>query len=303
MNKVMVFILIGVLLAGCSNSSSPNITHVYAFGDEQSDMGKCIDLVKEAIDQGEADPIEVPKIFNLKVQDRYGGRLTNGPVAVEVLADRLGVPLTDYAVCMAMSDHYTLLPSAVFDNTGLLGQIDQFEKDLNGKEADPNALYTIQIGGVDLFHRGTSNTATAVISNIATAIRRLAELGAKHILVGNAFNMSKFPGFTVMGIARTAEEYQTLFNETLPGELETLAEELNADIEIFDITAVENSIQSHPENYGITNLTEPCTHLGSGDGVTDICTNPDAYYYWGYFYPTRHVHEILGEAMAEQLSK
>ncbi len=92
MNEVMVFILIGVLLAGCSNSSSPNITHVYAFGDEQSDMGKCIDLVKEAIDQGEADPIEMPKIFDLKVQDRYGGRLTNGPVAVEVLADRLRVP-------------------------------------------------------------------------------------------------------------------------------------------------------------------------------------------------------------------
>ena len=66
-----------------------------------------------------------------------------------MLADRLGIPLTDYAVCMAMSDHYTLLPSAVFDNTGLLGQIDQFEKNLNGKETDPNALYTIQIGGVD----------------------------------------------------------------------------------------------------------------------------------------------------------
>ena len=46
MNKVMISLLIGVLLAGCSNSSSPSITHVYAFGDTFSDNGNAYKINK-----------------------------------------------------------------------------------------------------------------------------------------------------------------------------------------------------------------------------------------------------------------
>ena len=236
------------------------------------------------------------------VKDNWKGRMTNGPVAVEVLADRLTVPLTDYAVCAAFSDEWSLfLGIPAFESTGLLGQIDKFEADLNGKKADPEALYFIQIGGTEFFHSRNSGTADEVIENIAIAVSQLAELGAKHILVGNAFNYGKMPGMS--SDIKQAEIFKATINDKLPGEMEKLSQELNTNIEIFDISAIEDSIQNNPEKYGFKNLVNPCTHLGSEYQTTEACNNPDEYYYWGLYYLTRHVHQIIGEAMAEQVSK
>lgn len=304
MNKVMIFVLIGVLLAGCTKQPSTPISHVYAFGDEQTDNGHCVKYVQEAIAQGQLDPNDLHELGLILGQEQYGGRLTNGPVAVEVLAEQLHVPLTDYAVCMAMSTHDNLADGVdSFANSGLLGQVDQFEKDLNGKKADPDAIYYIQIGSVDFFVSRSPSTADTVRANIIDAVTLLANLGAKHILVGNSFNLSKFPGFGAAFSSGQAELYQKAMNDSLPGEMKKLAKELNAEIRVFDLAAVENRIQGAPGKYGITTLIEPCTNLGLDGGSAAICDNPDEYYFWGYYYPTRVVHKILGEAMAEQLSK
>ena len=56
-----------------------------------------------------------------------------------------------------------------------------------------------------------------------------------------------------------------------------------------------------PEKYGLTNLTDACTQLP--ESIGEICPKPDEYYYWGYYYLTGRIHQILGEAMADQLKK
>ncbi len=304
MNKFIIIVLIGVLLAGCAQQSSTPITHVYAFGDEQTDNGHCVKYLQEAIAQGQLDPDDLHELKFVMAQEKLGGRLTNGPVAVEVLADRLKVPLTDYAICMALSSHDSLADGVdSFANSGLLGQVDQFEEDLNGKQADPDAIYYIQIGSADFFAFRTSRTAETVRANISDAVSQLAKLGVKHILVGNSYNLSKFPGFRSGSISKEAESYQKALNDSLPVEMKNLAKSLNAEINIFDLAAIENRIQSDPGKYGITTLTPPCTQLGLATGSAEICDNPDEYYFWGYYYPTRVVHQIIGEAMVEQVSK
>ena len=268
-------LLVGSLLAGCSGKK---ISHVYAFGDDHSDNGNYSKYEQE-----------LPSEIN------WEGRLSNGPLAVEVLAEQLKVDLTDYAYCAAMSDQ----DSIQFSNAGLLGQVDKFEAELNGGKADPEALYFIEIGMLDFFMTEVSGSADLVVANIGTAVTRLAELGAKHFMVGNSFNLSKFPGF--LGNATQAEMFQTKMNAALPGEMDKLAQEMGLEIEIFDISAAEERIRSNPEQYGITQLVSTCTQLPM-DFSAEICANPDEYYYWGYYYLTHRVHQIMGEAMAEQVS-
>jgi phospholipase/lecithinase/hemolysin len=285
MKKGFVFLLAGILLAGaalagCAGKEEP-ISHVYAFGDDHSDNGNY-----SKYDQ------EWPSEIN------WEGRLSNGPLAVEVLAEQLNVDLTDYAYCAAMSGDSSLQ----FAFAGLLSQVDKFESELKGNKADPSALYFIEIGMVDFYMSGDPGTGEEVVANIVTAVTRLAELGAKRFIIGNSLNLDNFPGFIREGMSNRAEKFYTNMNTILPGEMEKLAQELKVQIEIFDMAAAAKQIQSNPEQYGFTELVRPCTQLPI-DYSAEICANPDEYYYWGYYYLTHHVHQILGEAMAKQVSE
>jgi outer membrane lipase/esterase len=297
MKKVISYLLAGtllvvVLLVGCSGA--PGISHVYAFGDDFTNTDNCVNLLKDAIAQGNASESDLEPFENIN----WNGRLTNGPVAVEVMAEKLKLELTNYAVCAAASGEENLM----FNDAGLVGQIDKFEAELNGEKADPNALYFIEIGITDFYITERAAESEKVIANIVTAVTRLAGLGAKHIMVGNSLDLNNYPGFkTYDYLAKGAEQFSTQMNTNLPGEMEKLTQELNIQIDVFDLTAVAKKIQSNPDQFGLTQLEDPCTQLPMDPG--EICENPDQYYYWGLYYLTRVVHRIMGEAMAEQLSQ
>jgi len=308
MKKAIIFLLVGVLLAGCSTAKISPITHIYAFGDDFSDNGNCYKLMKEAYAQGKIDAgfLEAFETSN------WEGRLSNGPVAVEVMADRLKVDLTDYAVCAALSGHSNMIYDVdTLNNTGLLGQIDKFESDLNGEKADAGALYFVEIGLAEFYFKTVeegnidndviTGLADLSVNNLTNAVTRLARLGAKQFLIGNSLDLSHFPGFIIWGIPDKAELFQTRMNSALPGETDKLAQQLDVKIDIFDYVAAGDRIQSDPTQYGLTNLTDPCTNQPESSDY--ICENPDGYYYWGYVHLTRRTHQIMGEAMADQLSK
>jgi phospholipase/lecithinase/hemolysin len=285
-------LLAGVLLAGCSGEQ--RISRVVAFGDDFTNTDNCVNLLKEQIAQGNAIESDLDPLVNVN----WNGRLTNGPVAVEVMAEKLGLELKNYAVCAAASGVENLM----FDNAGLVGQIDKFEAELNGEKADPNALYFIEIGITDFYLAERAAESEKVIANIVTAVTRLAGLGAKRIVVGNSLDLNNYPGFkTYDFLAKVAEQYSTQINTNLPVEMEKLAQDLNIRIDVFDLAAVANKIRSNPDQFGLTQLEDPCTQLPMDPG--EICENPDQYYFWGYYYLTRVVHRIMGEAMAEQLSQ
>jgi len=146
-----------------------------------------------------------------------------------------------------------------------------------------------------------SMVAYETIANIITAVTRLSRLGAKKFMVGNAFDFASFPGFIREGVAGQASVYQTTLNAELPAKMEKLAKELGVEIDIFDYIAAGDRIRSDPDQVGLLNLTDPCTEHPIASG--NICADPDEYYYWGHYYLTRVVHQAMGDAMAEQLSK
>jgi cholinesterase len=81
----------------------------------------------------------------------WEGRLSNGPVAVEVLASRLNVELADYVVAGAQSN--TGNAELALPNSGASGQVEKFKAGRQGQSADPQALYFVMIGAMDFYGR------------------------------------------------------------------------------------------------------------------------------------------------------
>ena len=110
MYKAMISLIICLLLVGCSavapaatptNTPSPEIAHIVAFGDSYSDNGNFYKIATELAKDNLMDPDWWPwaKIYYME------GPVTNQPPAVVILADRLNVDLQDFAVGGAKSDY------------------------------------------------------------------------------------------------------------------------------------------------------------------------------------------------------
>ena len=290
--KLLMFGLVVLLLAGGCTLLSPAptpvptpipISHVFAFGDGYTDNGNGLRLMDQT---------------NVYWPKYWEGRLSNGPVAVEVLATRLNVQLTDYAVAGAESG--TGNAGYALPNTGALSQIEKFKTELQGQTADPRALYFIMIGLEDypwapqVKYSGDNSALTEqTVNNIAMAISQLAQLGARRFLVVNLGDGPEVPIVTMFNQSEPVAEFQTLLNSKLPGRLDALKSQLKVEITLFDYFALSTQIRKNPSDYGLANVTDPCRPWGQS-----ACASPDQYYFWDEMYPSRSVHQILGEAYA-----
>ncbi len=299
------------LLSGCTamtqksaeqkapSSAEQEYTQIIAFGDSYSDDGASYEITKRMVDQGVKDSMIFPG--DLYWQNRW----TNGPTAVEVMADELDIPLIDYAVGGAKSgeDNYYHWMNP-YEKTGVIGQVESFSATLNGQPADADALYFIFISANDFFEHtdyALEGTVTALadsaVANIDKAVTRLSTLGAKHFMIVNSSDLEILPAVTAAGQTELASEFQTRFNTRLQSLTETLVNNTHVDITLFDHIAASNMIMKNPEDYGFTNLTDACQPVYPE--VKPVCASPDEYYFWDEWHPTRHVHAIMGEKMAE----
>jgi len=331
--KTAVFcVLVCVLLAGCTNAAlTPTVqvasqpppantptplptntptarfSQIVAFGDDFSDSGAGLPILKQALAKGEVDE----KSMNWYETFHWEGRLSNGPVAVEVLAEKLGVELKSYAIGGARSgygndnDFWV----ASLKNTGLLAQVDQYTQDLNGMKADPDALYFLQASTDDFLgveytydEKAIQERADQNVANLVTAVTRLASLGARHFMVGKSADIARTPRIRMRELTSESKTFQDLMNAKLIAEMANLEKQQNIKIELFDYIAVDDTIWSNPDQYGFTNLTDNCLITDESQNGT-ICESPDNYFWWDIFSPTRRAHQVIGEAMAAQLSQ
>jgi cholinesterase len=304
----VLFLLVCILLAGCT---SDRISQVVAFGDQYSDIGNTKRIGIQAYANGENKDILTESFMNWYKTNHWEGRLSNGPLAVEVLSERLGVELKDYAVGGAKSgngnaDDYWL---EGLKNTGILTQVDQYTGDLNGEKADPKALYFLQASTNDFFgdqytydEKAINERADQAVANLVTAVTNLAKLGARRFMVGKSADLTRVPLMHMAGVVAEATSFQTLFNAKLITEMTKLEQQLNIKIDLFDYTAAYDRIWSNPDQYGFVNLVDNCLATDEAYNAT-ICESPDTYFWWDPYSLTRRAHQVIGEAMADQLSK
>ena len=288
------------LLALLANPTSAAYVQLTVFGDSLADAGNLSLLT------GGAFPPTPP----------YAVRLSNGPTAVEVLAARLGLPLTpslaggrDYAIGGAETGTGNLLsvlplvPPAInqlfsdpnFPPTGVLAQLQAFNGTLSPQGltvlwAGPNDIFTAIFSGQD-----PSAVIQPAVDNLAQAIATLYAAGATTILVPDMANLGHTPLGLGFGPATSAllTALSAEFNALLAQKLAQLeATKPGLDIIEFDTFGFVDAAIANPAAYGFTNVTDPCF-----DGVK-ACLNPDQYIFWDPVHPTARSHQLLGDALA-----
>ncbi|MGF1480837.1 MAG: SGNH/GDSL hydrolase family protein [Cyanophyceae cyanobacterium] len=277
-----------------------SISRIYAYGDSYSDEGLSFEISTQAVNAGVPDSFALPADPALGLYDAEG-RWTNGPTAVAVMAQNLGVSLTNYAVGGAKSgngNYYSWLDS--FQNTGFLGQIEQFAPE--AESADASALHFIFVSANDLFEYtdfglpGTvEELASQTVENIGEGVSELAALGATQFFVVNSSDLDILPGVIEFGQVQEAAQFTDLVNALLPDELDILSQQLNVEIALYDHVAISNEIRANPDFYGLTNINDPCQPVFP---VESVCSAPDEHYFWDEYHPTRRAHQIIGEDMA-----
>jgi len=270
---------------------------IYVFGDSLSDNGTAADVAN----------VDFPFPYSsIPAQDI--NRVSNGPVAVEVLASQLGLPLnpslfgtlipaagTNYAVAGARAGR---------TNLGDLGsQLTAFQANHPGG-APMDALYVLFIGGNDVLSiSNVVDDAVAALSittatqAVETTLNSLIGAGAQSILVPNVFDIGLTPGAATNRALATQRsvEYNTALAATLAG----VEGNLGINLFEYDLFDFGQRVFADPLSFGLTNINDACTaglpfpvFLGSCEASVI-----NQYAFIDNIHPTANVHNILGNEL------
>ena len=224
----------------------------------------------------------------------FEGRFSNGPVWVEHLSDCLGLEPDNVRNLATGGATTGTSNTTVPDGPGLLTQIAAFAG--SESSADPKTLYVVWAGANDLLADVTDPEITirAAVTNIATAVAGLAELGAQTILVANLPDLGRVP-FVLAGGDPDSIGGATLlsvaFNNALASTLDDLESALEIDFVRLDVFSVLAEIVADPKAFGFANVADRCL---SAD-LTATCDSPNQYLFWDSVHPSAAAHAVLAE--------
>ncbi len=180
------------------------------------------------------------------------------------------------------------------DNLGK--QVDDY---LAVHSADAGALYIVWGGGNDLFDDDSDASVTTTAANVAALVQRLAEAGARSLLVPNVPPLGLVPHYkddpeTSAALNAAAGKYRVELNANLDATIATLAAEgITITLYRLDIYSLFYRLASNPEDYGFTNIT---------DSAQDGSVDPDQYLFWDDLHPTTAGHFQIAQAAFNLLS-
>ena len=315
----MKFLTLLILVLVFVKSSIAGLTitpqNIVIIGDSFSDIGNQKDII-ELLDLEPAGFPFDPPFFN--------GRLSDGPVWIEMVASNYGIPLdnaipfgdpidgqNNFAQAGAPTFNDGSVPSLPL---GMVQQANYFVSNLAAySSVDPaTTLFVILGGGNDTFLLSTTptpqqiiNQAQISVNNILNIINQLDSIGGTQFLIGNFPNISlaEMYAFDILTIPQIGEDFSIAFNSRLAQALEALRQsrpDLNL-IEV-DIAAVSQAVRDNPSNFGITNIAEPCVIFGAGSTLESVCDNPEEFLNFDSFHPSTTVHDLWGQAALDALA-
>lgn len=285
------------------NAWAASFSALYTFGDSLSDVGDSPFAVRSLNKTlgGICDPAHPCPPYD-------GGRISNGPVASERLAVALfgdGKVTTDnfrsYAIAGATSgignygDGGHATSTGIFGLPGMRDEVSGYLGNLNGAQADPNALYMVWGGANDFL---ATDSPTVAAQNVAGYVSELAAAGARHFFVPNLPDLGATPSSIDNGPAfqAAARDFSLTFNSALDAQLNHLDGQFPpADIFRFDTFSFVNSIIQDPAGHGLTDVTHSC--LGGIGGLIP-CSDAGQHLFWDDFHPTTQADLLLAAAFA-----
>jgi len=242
----------------------------------------------------------------------YRDRISNGPVAVDVLAEKLGLDASNsgYIFGNGSGGNYAVSgANALGDEIqDLDGQLAALLADQEG-QLDPAALILLMIGGNDLRDASVLDSyasgRTAVFQAadaIRSTVQSLLSSGAKSILLSNGPDISQIPetrqrAMTDPSLIARASQLSRDFNARLDLLLAGLSVPPGVRIMRFDFYRTFNTILASPVQFGFSNSHEACFEF-SPYSFHPQC-DFEKFVFFDSIHPTAKTHRILGEGLAE----
>jgi cholinesterase len=260
-------------------ASAGTFTNVIVYGDSLSDNGNLFAAIGQP----------APPYWN--------GRASNGPVAVEQLAQDLHAALSDFAwdgATTGIGNHLDGGTPTSFGIPGLPGMQTQYALTSGGLPTGPGTLFVVWGGPDDLLSPSPLDPTLLDILNravgdIDSIVGGLLSQGAQHILVPGMPDLGLTPYFSSLpGGAVQGAFAASYFNAQLQASLAPFG----PAITYFDTFGFLHQIVADPGAYGLTNVTDMCFN-----GFT-VCADPGQYLFWDDLHPTARGHVLLGDAFA-----
>ena len=274
--------------------SNFNFNRLFVLGDSLSDMGNL------------ASTGQIPFLAGPPYEQ---GRFTNGPVAVELLAQSLGLELkpslhlvqqfsgTNFAVAGAKAggqdpiDLATQLGALLATNPGGFA---------------PNDLFILMFGGNDI--RGTrtiaSNRASFPVlleaaEKVAQAAALLLNAGARNIMVVNAPDIGLIPETDLVtrldtSLSRRLTARSKVFNFYLIRAVLRLRRQTDAHIVPVDLFGFLANLTTNGKDLGYNNVTDACfvqTGILSSDQIQNPQCDFDRFLFFDAIHPSAITHQ------------
>ncbi|KTD18832.1 lysophospholipase A [Legionella lansingensis] len=274
------------------------LNNIVVFGDSLSDNGNLYAHMDQKLPQS---------------PPYHQGRFTNGPVWVERLAE--------FYFPLAAKEH---LLDYAFGGAGISEDPDDedvlftLKKEIDTyflaheDKADEDSLFIVWIGANN--YLGVPDDTEKVVSTVNLGIthglQRLANAGAKHILVVNLPDLGQTPIAYAFNIQEKLSNFTERHNELLSTSIQTLRETY-PDVEwlYFDVKETLNDLIVSPEKFGFNNITDTCydamVEKPSKRAILRMATNIKAkrlkgdacegFLFFDPVHPTAPAHQIMAE--------
>jgi phospholipase/lecithinase/hemolysin len=271
------------------NQGRYKFSQIYVFGDSLCDTGNSFNTTKKAL--GAGVPATPPY---------FSGRFSNGRVWVEYFAQLLGLnhdKCKNFAVGGATTGTTnTLIPDNAIGLPGLQQQIARFLRE--NPQADSQALYIIWAGANDYLNGGVTNHTTPS-KNLSNAVKLIANVGAKNIIVLNLPDLGFLP--IVQNDSQKSgflTNLTQLHNSTLASSLDQLKQSFRQGqkIILIDVYSLFNQVFANPKKFNLTNVRDSAlAQYANSQGCNE------KFFFWDEIHPTTTAHMILAKIVLEIL--
>lgn len=288
--RPFTLLILGVLLTACTQTTKTiEIDRIIAFGDSNLDTVNMYRLTDHSL----------PK------PPSWNGRVSNGPLLSEYLAQDLGAQLKTYAVSGATSGTDNILTALIpestqFENTGVLGQVVDYQASL--KTFSPHDLVLLMAGSNDLYRLNRPDKAklqrkiNGVVKNLNQSIDALQHLGARNIIV--------FTRTPRSNVGNDDDLNGVALNEAIFQWFHERREKTGFDVRIFDAYSAIETMILNPEVSGFSSpvgalcIDAPeCVSESYEEGLNVANT----YVNWDAAHKTTRVHRLLADQLLELL--
>jgi phospholipase/lecithinase/hemolysin len=291
----MKILLMGFILFFSTLASAVSLNKMVVFGDSLSDNGNLYEYMKHQL------PVSPPY---------FEGRFTNGPVWVEILTQyyypgATAAHLFDYAYGGAgvMEDG---------DDDGVFTLRTEMDTYFlaNHDKADDDSLYIIWIGSNNYLAvpDDLDKSIQEVSLGLFHALQRLAEKGAKHVLVVTVPDLGLTPAARDYDAVERMTYLSLQHNQILKDNLTSLKQQYpQVEWYYFDVNWLLDDIISEPARFGFINTTNTCYEAlvssPSSRTILNIAANLrpklhdacEGYLFFDPVHPGALAHEMMAE--------